>query len=99
MSSNQCSMPPSLASRRLPTHLERLLGGGPAVAEGEVDLEGDGQLGAGDGHGGAHQVGHGVVLGRWHLEDDLVVDLEDEPAAVAAVLQRPIESDESDLED
>src|SRR5207244_11604727 len=42
---------------------------------------------------------HRRLLVRRQLEDDLVVDLEDEPAGVAALLERVVETDEGDLED
>src|SRR4051812_21620667 len=83
--------PTALGRRR------RLLGLGPGGTEREVHLERHAQVG-----GSAHHVererAHLVVLGGRHLEDDLVVHLQDDAALEAALVERLVQPDQRHLE-
>ena len=78
--------------------LQPPLGVRPAGAERQVDLQRHAEV-----HGAGHRVddhlGGPVVLGRGHVEQHLVVDLEDELTVHLRVLQRRREPHERDLED
>src|SRR4051812_9799 len=74
------------------------LGVGPAFAPGHIDLEGHIELG-----GIAHDVDHDrsdlVAFGFRHLDQHLVVDLQDQPAADTGFGERSMDPYERDLED